>query len=162
MTHPYAARPVAQTHVYLTPRSILAGLPCTFDLDPCAAPEPRPWPTADRHVTLPEDGLAAAWSGRVWLNPPYGAHTAAWLEKLARHDNGIALVFARTETRMFRDWVWPRARAALFLEGRPHFCRPDGSAMEGNSGGPLVLLAYGRECDTALRLSSLRGKLVTL
>ncbi len=40
------------------------------------------------------------------LNPPYGEQTERWLAKLAKHGNGIALVYARTETKMFFDSVW--------------------------------------------------------
>ena len=32
------------------------------------------------------------------MNPPYGKFTAKWLEKFINHRNGIALVFARTDT----------------------------------------------------------------
>jgi hypothetical protein len=32
---------------------------------------------------------------------PYGKLATAWLDRLAAHGNGIALVFARTETKMF-------------------------------------------------------------
>jgi hypothetical protein len=67
--HPYKARPVAATHIWLTPREIVTPLG-PFELDPCAAPSPRPWPTAVRHIELPECGLTAKWEGRVWLNPP--------------------------------------------------------------------------------------------
>jgi hypothetical protein len=140
--HPYKARPVAATHVWLTPPEILKPLG-KFDLDPCAAPEPRPWPTATRHITLPEDGLKAEWHGRVWLNPPFGAHTKKWLARMAAHGHGIALVFARTETRMFFDHIWPKATGVCFVRNRPHFHLPDGSRAAGNSGGPLVLVAYG-------------------
>ena len=56
---------VARTTTWLTPRSL-----GRFDLDPCAAPG---WPTADEHYILPTDGLREPWTGRVWLNPPYGA-----------------------------------------------------------------------------------------
>jgi len=159
--HPYKARPVAATHVWLTPQEIKLPLG-EFDLDPCAAPSPRPWPTAKRHIELPEDGLAAEWKGRVWLNPPYGRETGKWLKKLADHDNGIALVFARTETAMFRDHVWRRATALLFLYGRPHFCLPDGTRARGNSGGPLVLVAYGYFNASMLRESGLAGRFVKL
>src|SRR5579859_729831 len=79
--HPYASRPIASTHTWLTPPEIIQALGL-FDLDPCAAPSPRPWPTASRHIELPEDGLAAKWHGRVWCNPPFGAHTAAWLARM--------------------------------------------------------------------------------
>jgi len=47
---------------WLTPPAILHALG-DFDLDPCAAPSPRPWPTAARHIELPEDGLTANWGG---------------------------------------------------------------------------------------------------
>src|SRR5690606_31200879 len=142
MSHPYKSRPLAASHVWLTAPSIIDRLG-TFDLDPCAAPEPRPWSTAKKHITLPEDGLLKEWSGRVWCNPPFGNQTGAWLERMAQHGNGIALAFARTETRMFHRHVWPRAEAVLFVAGRPSFHLPDGSRAKGNSGGPICLIAYG-------------------
>jgi len=156
--HPYRARPVAESHVWLTPPEILSALG-PFDLDPCAAPEPRPWPTAARHITLPEDGLAAEWFGRVWCNPPFGRHTAAWLQRMAEHGNGIALAFARTDTGMFHQHVWPAADAVLFVAGRPNFYRPDGSRARGNSGGPICLIAYGWKNVEALRASGIKGAL---
>ena len=48
--------------LWLTPPQLLSVLG-PFDLDPCACPDPRPWPTAKRHIALPEDGLAAQWGG---------------------------------------------------------------------------------------------------
>ena len=159
MSHPYSSRPVAATHVWLTPPEILAALG-EFDLDPCAAPDPRPWPTAKRHIALPEDGLTAEWEGRVWLNPPFGDETGKWLAHMALHGNGIALAFARTDTVMFHAWVWQRADAVLFLAGRPTFYRPDGIRARGNSGGPICLIAYGPENVEALRSSGLKGALV--
>lgn len=158
MSHPYQARPVAATHVRLTPPAIKLPLG-EFDLDPCAAPN---WPTATEMWMPPRDGLAHPWTGRVWLNPPYGRETGKWLAKLAAHGNGIALVFARTETRMFADYVWSRAQGLLFLQGRPHFHLPDGTRAKGNSGGPLVLIAYGWRNVAALRDSALPGKVVEL
>lgn len=154
--HPYAARPVAASHVWLTPPEIIEALG-PFDLDPCAAPEPRPWPTAARHITLPEDGLRAEWEGRVWCNPPFGSHTAAWLARMAGHGNGIALTFARTDTRMFRQHVWPHTSGVLFLHGRPHFYLPDGTRAKGNSGGPICLIAYGAANGERLRTCGLPG-----
>lgn len=154
--HPYKARPVAGTHVWLTPPDIIAALG-PFDLDPCAAPEPRPWPTADHHYTEAEDGLSRPWFGRVWCNPPFGSQTSAWLERMAAHGNGIALAFARTDTAMFHEWVFSRADAVLFLAGRPHFYTPAGSRAKGNSGGPICLIAYGTENARLLRDSGIRG-----
>jgi len=134
------------TDTWLTPPWILDALG-PFGLDPCAAPEPRPWPTAARHIGRPDDGLAAEWPphDRVWLNPPYGPATGRWLGRLAAHGRGTALVFARTETSWFAETVWGAASGALFLNGRIRFCRPDGSASAGNSGAPSVLVAYGED-----------------
>lgn len=140
---------------WLTPPSILAALG-TFDLDPCAAPSPRPWPTAARHIELPEDGLAATWTGRVWCNPPYGAQASRWLDKLATHGNGIALVFARTETAMFHEHVWPRAHAVLFLRWRIAFCDRRGKPAN-SAGAPSVLIAYGRENAAVLAHCGIDG-----
>lgn len=159
--HPYAARPVAASHVWLTPPEIIGALG-PFDLDPCAAPSPRPWPTAARHIELPECGLTAEWSGRVWLNPPFGSYTGQWLGRMALHGNGIALTFARTDTHMFRQHVWPHASAVLFLHGRPKFYRPDGVQAAGNSGGPIVLIAYGQANADALRASGLPGAVLSV
>ncbi len=141
-----------RTDNWLTPSHILAALGGweSFDLDPCAAPEPRPWPTAKRHVTLPDNGLAHKWGGRVFLNPPYGAATGIWLDRLAEHGNGVALIFARTDTRFWHRQVVAKADAILFIEGRLTFHRPDGEKAAANSGGPSALVAYGRTNCVAL------------
>lgn len=144
------------TDVWLTPPSILAPLGA-FDLDPCAAPPPRPWPTAARHIALPEDGLAAPWSGRVWLNPPYSREAVRWLRRLVEHGTGTALTFARTETAWFDETVWRAADAVLFLRGRVHFHRADGSRSTDNAGAPSVLVAYGRDDAARLAGSGLAG-----
>jgi hypothetical protein len=149
------------TDTWLTPPEILAALG-PFDLDPCAAPDPRPWPTAAQHIARPDDGLSADWSGcRVWLNPPYGPATGRWMGRLAHHGRGTALVFARTETSWFAQAVWGCASGALFLHGRIHFCRPDGSRAPDNSGAPSVLVAYGQVDARRLRDCRLDGTFVT-
>lgn len=135
---------------WLTPPSLLSRLG-VFDLDPCAAPEPRPWATANLHYAQPtQDGLALPWAGRVWLNPPYGgpAVIGPWLRRMMRHRHGTALIFARTETVLFHEAVWNAATAVLFLRGRLFFHRADGVAAEHNAGAPSCLVAYG-ESDAA-------------
>ena len=84
---------------WLTPPSIVRTLG-PFNLDPYS-PIHRPWETADRHLTVLDDGLTARWAPHefVWLNPPYGPETWGWLKRLADHPGGgVALIFARTET----------------------------------------------------------------
>ena len=148
----------ADTTTWLTPPHVLAALG-EFDLDPCAAPG---WPTAKRHIILPEDGLAAPWSGRVWLNPPYGAEAWTWLSRLAEHGEGTALVFARTETAGFVREVWGKASGVMFLHGRLFFHHPDGTRAGANSGAPSCLVSYGEHEAGVLSNCGLAGTFVPL
>jgi hypothetical protein len=155
--------PTMDTDVWLTPPDILAALG-EFDLDPAACAEPRPWPTAKQHYTIHENGLKKPWHGRVWLNPPYGGPTIVgpWMRRMASHNRGTVLIFARTETAVFFDTVWRKATACLFIEGRLHFHYPDGRRAKNNAGGPSVLIAYGEHDAAILRASKLPGHFVSL
>lgn len=145
---------------WLTPPELLAALGI-FDLDPCS-PIARPWDTADNHYTIEDDGLKQPWDGRVWCNPPYGRKAEQWLARLADHGNGIALIFARTETRMFFSEVWGKATSLLFLEGRLHFHHINGTRAAANAGAPSVLVAYGNDNADVLKSCGIRGKFLLL
>lgn len=138
---------------WLTPKWILEPLG-RFDLDPCA-PAVQPWATAARTFTKSDDGLAQPWAGRVWLNPPFGRHAITWLRKLAIHGDGIALVPARTETRMFNEVVWPLSHGILFLNRRPHFHYVDGTRASANSGAPICLIGFGQANADVLKTCGL-------
>ena len=152
--------PVAMKSEWLTPPEIIMALG-QFDLDPCS-PVDRPWDTALNHYMVWDDGLNCDWHGRVWCNPPYGKETGKWLARMAEHNNGIALTFARTETRMFFSEVWHKASALLFIEGRLHFHHVDGTRAKANAGGPSVLIAYGRSNALSLLSCTIRGKFIEL
>jgi hypothetical protein len=153
--------PVAQTTTWLTPPDLLKALG-PFDLDPCACPLPRPWSTAATMWTTEDKPLNREWpkEARVWLNPPFGPRTVldAFLERMANHGRGIALLFARTETATFHRFVWQHATALLFLKGRPHFHHQDGSRAAGNSGAPVVLAAYSEADALVLADAPLEGR----
>ena len=155
---------VAKSNIWLTPPHVinaLGGWP-SFDLDPCAAPAPQPWPTAQFMNTHEMgDGLEMEWFGRVWGNFPYTG-LEPWLDKLATHGDGVALIFARTETDVFQRHVWERASGLLFLEGRLHFHHPDGTRAKFNGGAPSVLCAYGPEELDRLAAANLPGAFVPL
>lgn len=153
-THESQARSVET--VWLTPKWVIDRLG-PFDLDPCAAPEPRPWATAAHHITLPEDGLMAPWDGLVWCNPPYGRQVGAWMSRMAMHDNGIALVFARTDTEWFQKSA-DFASGILFLKGRLQFCTPDGVSGDSAS-APSLLMSFGHVARVRLVASGLAGVL---
>ncbi len=145
---------------WITPKHIFNGLG-HFDLDPCAPLNP-PYKIADVHYSKEENGLIKNWFGRVWLNPPYGNETAKWLNKLSVHQNGIALIFARTETKMFFEHVWNKAKAIKFIEGRLFFHYVDGTKAKSNSGAPSVLIAYDYYNAGILIDSEIPGKLIFL
>ncbi len=149
-------RAVAGKDEWLTPPDIIRSLG-DFDLDPCA-PIIRPWSTAKRHYTIEDDGLRKKWSGRVWCNPPYGRETGKWLARMAEHNNGIVLIFARTETANFFRYIWPAASGIMFLKGRLVFHHVDGSKFFNSAGAPSCLIAYGRDNARILRDSGLDGK----
>ena len=125
---------------WLTPKWLLDTIG-PFDLDPCS-PIDRPWDTAAEHYTIADNGLAKPWRGRVRLNPPY-SQAGRWLHRLGEHGHGTALIFARTETALWFDHVWPHATALLFLRGRLTFHYATGRRAAANSGAPSVLVAYG-------------------
>lgn len=155
--------PTMKSDEYITPFPIIAGLTKIerFDLDPCA-PINRPWDTALIHFTKEDDGLSLPWGGRVWLNPPYGKETGIWLEKMAAHNNGTALIFARTDTDMFFKYVWSKATALLFIKGRITFLDVSGVPHKANSGGPSVLIAYGYYDAYLLKNCNISGKYIEL
>lgn len=144
---------------WLTPPSLLHSLG-TFDLDPCS--HPGQIRTAKIMIAPPQDGLKHHWQGRVWLNPPYGSQLHRWMNAMAAHNHGTALVPSRTEVeKWFWPYVWESATAILFLRGRISFYLPDGST-KGNAGHGSVLAAYGEEDAARLADSGIAGKWIRL
>ncbi len=148
-----------QKEDWLTPPHIIKALG-PFDLDPCFS-EPRPWGTADNYYTKEDDGLILSWHGFVWCNPPYGRETKKWLEKCSEYKNCLALIFARTDTVMFHEYIWSKAYAIMFLKGRIAFHRPDGSKGQ-SAGAASCIVAWNWEGYKRLIYSGLEGKIVKL
>ena len=134
---------VGKTQIHVTPKWIIDRLG-PFDLDPAAA-DPRPWDCASVNYSEADDGLSRPWHGLVILNPPFSRYqVGAWIRRLAEHDNGVALLHARTEAAWFEP-CWESAAGIHFLADRLKFFRPDGSEQPANSGAPPVLVAFGAE-----------------
>lgn len=144
---------------WYTPREIIEALgefdlvhvlPCTlFGL-------PQKSCTTSRTMVLYKIG------GRIWLNPPY-SKPLMWqfVEKLAEHGNGIALLFNRCDSNKFQDIIFTKATGMMFLRNRIKFFRPDGTRGD-SPGCGSVLIAFGRENAEILRNCSLQGKYVEL
>lgn len=150
--------PVVSSDEWYTPRWIIDALG-PFDLDPCA-PANRPYDIAPRFFTKEDDGLTQDWgTDRVWLNPPYSRILLrAFVEKLAHHNHGTALLVNRTDNLMFFEVIFPHAASMLFMRNRVKFIRPDGST--GNPFFGSVLIAFGPEDDTILRTAALSNTIL--
>jgi phage N-6-adenine-methyltransferase len=92
-----------------------------FTLDVCATPENAKCP---RYFTKADDGLSHIWTGRCWMNPPYGREIRAWMRKAWEAAQTTAelvacLVPARPGSGWFQDYAM---RGELeFLPGRLRF-----------------------------------------
>ena len=152
MTEFYQINKEKTTDIWLTPE---------FDLDPCC-PNNLAWKTANKFYSLEngQNGLELSWEGRVFLNPPY-SNWVPFLSKLKEHNDGIALIFARTETKGFFDHVWNDAHSILFIKRRVKFIKAD-QTTTGSSTAPSVLIAYGEYNTEKIRQSDIEGKLILL
>ena len=107
-----------------TPQSIFDELDSEFHftLDPCATDQNH---KCMLYYTQNEDGLLQDWGGqRVFCNPPY-SQASKWVEKAYREsckDNTLVvlLIFSRTDTKYFHDFIYHRAEIRL-VRGRLKF-----------------------------------------
>ncbi len=93
----------------------------SFDLDVCAdANNAKAIKFFDREA----NGLSQEWTGKCWMNPPYGKHIGAWVAK-ARESSlhgaeVVCLLPARTDTKWWHDSIEGRAEVR-FIRGRLKF-----------------------------------------
>lgn len=146
---------------WYTPSWLFEALDVEFDMDPCSPGVPPSCVPAARHLTKDDNGLAAKWTGRVWLNPPFSCKSL-WYDRMLAHRNGISLMPSRTETHDLQAYM-SAADALLFLRGRIYFergSRPGANANNGVTSSPpfgIVLCAYGDDMAKALLESKLLG-----
>lgn len=122
---------------WYTPTALFDEFNCRwgpFTLDPCATAKSA---KCTRFYTREDNGLVVPWSGRVFVNPPYGHGdngAAPWVQRAyeltARGEIELAafLIPARTETAWWQDYVEPdRLRGLVevrFLRSRVCFGYP--------------------------------------
>lgn len=142
---------------WYTPPTIIQALG-EFDLDPCTSQVAWDFNhSAKKYYTMEDDGLSKEWNGRIWMNPPYSQPTITqFMERMAIHNNGIALLYNRSDNKMFHSFVFPVADSIFFLKGRIRFYRPDGTVGE-QPGSGSVLIAFGRNNTEAIENSGLKG-----
>jgi len=92
----------------------------SFTLDVCATKENAKCSTFFSPV---EDGLSQEWSGRCWMNPPYGRDIGKWLKKAYESAlDGVlvvCLIPARTDTAWWHEYVMKGE--IQFIRGRLKF-----------------------------------------
>lgn len=152
---------VVSSDEWYTPRWLIDTLG-PFDTDPCAPPaDVRPFEIAQLCYTKEDDGLAHDWQGVVFMNPPYSrVLLRQFCEKMAEHNNGIALLVNRQDNVMWQEVIFPTAKSMIFMRNRVKFIQPAGRESSPFFGSCLV--AWGSECDRRLRRSGIEGKYVVL
>lgn len=121
MTH--AALHSSKRQDWATPPELFATLDAEFTFDLDAAADERNAKTA-RYYTQADDALTQPWSGRVYVNPPYGRGMGRWVEKaICSSREGatvVMLVPARTDSIWFQQLI-AHADEIRFLAGRVVF-----------------------------------------
>lgn len=142
---------------WYTPAWVFDALSINFDLDPASPHDMETHVPAAKKYTIFDDGLKKEWSGRVWLNPPYGKSTPEWLERMIAHNNGIALVFSRTDAKWCQSCM-SACTAMLFISGRIEFVPGlENQHKRSRCGAGTVLFAFGDYNADALKRLSDRG-----
>ena len=139
---------IVKSNDWHTPPEIFNELGIKFDLDVASPIGGVSWIPADNYYTEIQDGLKKEWYGRVWCNPPYGRETNKWLNKFINHNNGIALVFARTDTQWFNE-IALKGDAINFKQKRISFYNPN--FKKNTSGTGSMFIAMGKECVNAIK-----------
>lgn len=123
-----------ESDVWLTPLDRIAPLG-VFDLDPCG----ESFHSTAKNIYT-KHGLHKEWFGRVWLNPPY-SEVEKWLDRMVEHGSGVALVFARMDTRWAQK-ILPQATQVFFPKGRLYFLTKE-LKIKGNAGAPSMYISFG-------------------
>jgi hypothetical protein len=126
----------------------------TIDLDPCW--HPHSLVRAARTYSAAADGLSRRWSGKVFLNPPYGRVIDKWVAKLVEEHAGgrvpeaIAVLPARTDTAWFQRLdVYPR----VFVHGRLRFvCGQPRSGPASSPTLPTAIFYLGPQLQRFARI----------
>jgi hypothetical protein len=117
-----------------------------ISLDPASCDEAQRVVNAICYLTQKQDGLSGNWSGKVFLNPPYGKEIGKWIEKLVAEyeaksiSEAIALVPARTDT----EWFQKLSPYTLCLvKGRLKFWNSQGEA-DNSASFPSAVVYLGK------------------
>jgi ParB family chromosome partitioning protein len=121
-----------------------------IDLDPASCAPANRVVQATRFYSERQDGLidANSWSGRVWLNPPYGGNAEGFVNRLLREltagtvTQAVVLPSAPSLCTKWCDAAIRVADAVGISRGRWRFTPGNGQPVSSPNGGSAVLY-YG-------------------
>lgn len=126
-----------------------------IDLDPASSAAANEVVKAERFFTVEDDGLKQAWSGSVWMNPPYGRplidqFCAKLAEEYAAHNVNEACVLVNnaTETGWFHALA-EVAAAVCFPRQRIKYWQPNKDTLTPLQGQAVLYL--GSDVDKFAR-----------
>ena len=77
-----------------------------FDIDVCANSQNA---KCAKYFDKEMDGLKQIWTGKCWMNPPYGRSIGLWMKKAYESSlhgaTVVCLVPARTDTKWWHDYA---------------------------------------------------------
>ena len=148
MGHVNAAQLINQTSgktEYYTPQPILEAARATMggiDLDPASSAAANARVNATRYYTLGDFSLLLSWSGRIWLNHPFGRESnPRWIAKLIKESQcdafkaACVLTFSCTSEAWFSPLL---CRPQCYLVPRTNYLLPDGTVKRGVTKGSVV------------------------
>jgi phage N-6-adenine-methyltransferase len=121
-----------------------------FNFDAAASPENA---RTKEYFTKKDNALRKSWSKRgkkrsIWLNPPYSRNLYPWIEKAYKESckSGVSLVgvlvFARTDTKWWHDFVIPHAWKIHFIQPRLRFLDSKTGKKKGAATAPSVFIVF--------------------
>ena len=137
----------SKTSEWSTPQDLFDRLNAEFgpfDLDPCAT---KGNAKCEKFFSFGDYSLDKEWTGRVFMNPPYGREIGKWIEKAYRsaRDSGalvVCLLPARTDTRWWHDYCMKGT--IRFLRGRLKF-----GGCRNSAPFPSAVVIFGMEATNA-------------
>lgn len=122
-----------------------------IDLDPASCDAAQEVVQAQSYYTEATDGLAHAWRGCLWLNPPYSA-PLPWIQRLIdTHAAGAveaAVVLVNTaNTPQWARLIWHADYPVCLLNKRVGFWRPSGATKGGDRDQMIILVCRSDDME---------------
>lgn len=134
----------SESNEWYTPKQYIAAARAVLgeiDLDPASNATANQVVGAATYYTIDDDGLARNWTGRVFLNPPYGRLAGAFVERLTNQfaigqvTAAIVLVNAHCTDTAWFQCLWDGV--LCFTDHRINFYRPGSPARDQSTHGSV-------------------------